>query len=208
MIGAATAIALLTVKTAKGQFTVRRPDREAVERTKKLAKDIFIEAFTTTYTEYHKKSGDTRKIQVWLGKPEELTIDKWLSDTFDSEYTEYLEGSKFFVHLYDAQENLSGWISHGPISETGEMYLSQCTLNADSRGGKVATTIYKEVLGNKETLEAIFPGIKEVKLIAREMNEAARRLYTGAGFVLDRKVDPKIYGEEYGPLYVGYRKTI
>ncbi|MBS0634011.1 MAG: hypothetical protein JSR37_00930 [Verrucomicrobia bacterium] len=206
MIGPTTR--LLTVKTANGkQFAVVRPDKEAVERTKKVAKETFIEAFTTTYTQYHKESGDKGPIEVWLGKKEGYTIDQWLSDTFEGEYTEYLEGKKFFVHLYDEQNNLAGWLSHGPVSETGEMYLSQCSLEAASRGQRVASEAFAEVLQNK-TYETIFPGVKVVKLIAREINKIAERLYLGAGFTKDTTIDPKIYGESYGPLYVGYRKEL
>lgn len=206
MIGPATGV-LLTLKTAKGKFVVVRPDREAVEKTKKIAKEIFIEAFTTTYTGYHKESGDAGSIEVWLGKKEGYTINQWLSDTFDEEYEEYLEGKKFFVHLYDEKEELSGWLSHGPISETGEMYLSQCSLEAESRGQRVASDAFKEAL-QKETYEKLFPGVKVVKLIAREINKIAEKLYLNAGFTKDVTIDPKIYGEGYGPLYVGYRKTL
>ncbi len=207
MIGPATGVSLLTLKTAKGKFVVARPDKEAVERTKKIAKQIFIEAFTTTYTEYYRNSGDKRPIEVWLGKKEGYTIDQWLSDTFDGEYEEYLEGKKVFIHLYDEKEALVGWLSHSPVSETGEMYLSQCSLEAESRGHRVAADAFAEAL-QKENYEKLFPGVKVVKLIAREINKIAEKLYLRAGFTKDITIDPKIYGETYGPLYVGYRKEL
>lgn len=200
--------ALLTVKTKKGQFTVHRPDKDAVERTKKLAKEIFVEAFTTTYTEYYKNSKAVEPIEKWLGLREGLTINQWLENTFDGEYEEYLEGKKQFVHLYNDSEELAGWISHEPVSATGEMYLSQCSLEAKSRGGRVSSTVYEEALRDKETIQKLFPGVKVVKLIAREINEYAKRLYKGAGFTVDLKIDPKIYGPGYNDRYIGFRKDV
>lgn len=206
-LGISLGVSLLTIKTPKGTFTVKRPDKETVEKTKNIAKQIFIEAFSTTYTQYYNDSKVEAPIEKWLVLKDGFTITTWLDATFEGEYEEYLEGKKDFLHLYDEKETLVGWLSHGPVSDKGEMYLSQCSLEAGHRNSKIATTAFSEVIKD-DTIKTIFPGVKEVKLIAREINKFAERLYLTAGFTKDRTIDPKIYGECYNDRYVGYRKTL
>lgn len=196
--------ALLVINTKAGKLTATRPTKDEIVRTKSVAKAIFVDAFSTTYTEYHAKSRTVLPIAEWLRLKEGLSLEQWLHNTFDGEYEEWENGEKEFIHLYNESQELVAWLSHSPLSKTGEVYLSQCSLEAKSRNKGVATTAFAEALKDGQ-LQAIFPGIKEIKLITRKINEYAMKLYTGAGFALDEKIDPSVYGESYDDRYVGYR---
>lgn len=190
-------------------YSVQRPNAEQVRATYEVAKQIFVEAFSTTYTTYHKNSGDTGTVAQWLKLSERWTQSKdglkeWLTQTYEDEHKEYLEGKKDFIHLYDNQNKLVGWLSHSPVDEKGDLYLSQCSLEADSRNQRVASTSFTEVL-NSDLLHTMFPEAKELKLIARKINTFARNLYEKAHFICDETIDPKVYGDSYDNRYVGYR---
>jgi len=195
---------LLEIDTSIGTMTICRPNLEEMQRTAPIAKTIFLEAFSTTYTEYHCQSGSIEPIEKWLRLRPGLSLQSWLSLVFDEEYEEYLKGSKAFIYLCDSEGTLVGWLSHSPVSEKGEMYLSQCSLEAGSRNHKVATTAFEKTFkGN--CLKQLFPDVKEVKLIARKINTIAHRLYTKAGFVMDETIDPAVYGDSYDDRYIGFR---
>lgn len=54
---------LLTVTPPNfATLTAYRPEAEEVKKTTQVAKKIFVEAFTTTYTEYHRNSGSSDSI--------------------------------------------------------------------------------------------------------------------------------------------------
>lgn len=196
-----------TIKPPGGAaLTVYRPDEATVEKTKATAKEIFVEAFATTYTGYHTNSKSADPIEKWLRLKEGLSLQQWLSNTFDGEYEEYKAGKKGFVYLVNSKGNLMGWLSHSPVSEKGELYLSQCSLEAASRGKKVASTAFAAVFQTQ--IHTMFPGLKEVKLIARRINESANWLYTKAGFTRDETINPAVYGDSYDNRYVGFRCTI
>ncbi len=207
MIATTSARPLFQIKTQKGMLSVSRPSKEHAAKTKEIAKKIFVEAFSTTYTQYHINSKSVDTIEKWLRLRDGFTLNSWLEATFEGDYTEFTEGKKEFVYLTDENENLLGWLTHTPVSKTGEVYLSQCSLEADSRNKKIATTGISEAL-SKENLEAIFPKVTEIKLITRKINEYARRLYTNAGFHEDLQISPAQYGDDYDDRYVGYRMTI
>lgn len=198
---------LLEVEHDNQTLTVYRPDRQMLEKTREKAKEIFVEAFSTTYTGYYKESKAVEPIEKWLRLREGLTLATWLSATFDDEYMEYQEGKKQFVYLCDSSQHLLGWLSHSLVAPDGDLYLSQCSLEADSRNQKLTTTTFKKVL-EKGVIKQIFPGIKQVKLIARKINTIADRLYVHSGFTKDEKIDPSVYGESYDDRYVGYRMSI
>ncbi len=206
MIRPCTALHTIHIKAQK--LSIVRPDKDTVYKTKDLAKSIFVEAFRTTYTGYHQKSESKLSIEAWLRLKEGYTITSWLEATFDGEFEEFEKGEKDFIHLNDESGTLIGWLSHGKVSEIGDVYLSQCSLEAQSRNQRVASTAFQEVLQNKELIQTVLPGAKEFKLIARKINEYADKLYTQAGFTKDETIDPKVYGESYDDRYVGYRKKL
>jgi ribosomal protein S18 acetylase RimI-like enzyme len=203
----ATTPPLLEISTDMGTLIVYRPDRSVMRETAEAAKAIFIEAFSTTYGEYHTQSRSVEPIEKWLHLKEGVNINEWLSSTFDEEYREYLAGQKEFLYLCNANRNLIGWLSHTPVSKTGELYLSQCSLEAKSRNHKIATATFAKVL-TEGHLKEVFPGVKDVKLIARKINTVASQLYVKAGFIKDETIDPQIYGESYNDRYVGFRMKI
>lgn len=202
-----TSDVLFEVNTPIGKCCVYRPDLEEVQETAALTKSIFIEAFSTTYTEYYRNSGADVSIEEWLRLRKGLTLESWLSATFDEEYEESLLGKKIFVYLRDSEENLIGWMAHTPVSDHGDVYLSQSSLEANSRNMKIATTILAKIIKNGQFKE-LFPGAKELKLIVRKINKIARNLYDKAGFTKDEKIDPKVYGDSYDERYVGYRLSL
>lgn len=189
------------------RLIIQRPDQATLDKTMNVAKTIFIEAFTTTYTGYHKASGSQESIESWLKLSEGLSINQWLSNVFASELEECKLGEKKFIHLLDSKGELLGWISHSPVSPQGDLYLSQCCLSSKWRNKRLATTVFSEVI-NKGRLSELFPEAKEVKLITRKINEAAKHLYTGAGFIMDETINPETYGESYNDRYVGFRLSI
>lgn len=186
-------------------FTIQRPAAETVQATQAVAKKIFVEAFTTNYTKYHADENPGVSIEAWLKI--KTGIGEWLGGTFDEEYQEYLEGKKGVIYLSDPQNNLVGWISHSPVDGKGDVYLSQCSLEADWRNKKVSTTVFSTVL-NSVHLKAIFPEAQELKLIVRKINLVARKLYEKAQFICDETIKPEQYGASYDNRYVGYRKRI
>ena len=195
---------LVEINTPIGAMAIYRPNLEEMQRTAPSAKAIFLEAFSTTYTEYHHRSGSLEPIADWLRLRPGLTLQSWLSNVFDEEYEEYLMGKKAFLYLCDSEGTLVGWLSHSPISEKGEMYLSQCSLEAGSRNHKVATAAFEKAF-NENYIKQLFPDVKEVKLIARKINTIAHRLYTKAGFSRDETIDPAVYGDSYDDRYIGFR---
>lgn len=197
---------VLTVNTQVGELAVCRPEKGEIAKIKDVAKSIFLEAFSTTYRGYHQASQSSETIENWLRIKEGISFEDWLNKTFDDEYADYENGKKQFIHLYK-DKNLIGWLSHSPVSETGEIYLSQCSLEASFRGQRVAKTIFQEVLQEQSTLNTILPGVKVIKLIARKINVRAESLYMGVGFTQDLTIDPSQYGESYDERYVGYRLT-
>lgn len=190
-----------------GAFIAYRPDRAEVEKTAHLAREIFTEAFATTYTEYHRRSGSLEPITTWLRLKEGLTLQTWLEATFDDEYQDYLEGKKQFAYLRAPDNRLIGWLSHGLVDEHGDIYFSQCSLEGSMRNQKIAKTVFSRVFHDYD-IQEIFPGVKQVKLIARRINEIADKLYTGVGFTKDETIDPSVYGESYDSRYVGYRMVV
>jgi len=194
------------VQTKTTTIAICKPARDVLEKTREVAKAIFMEAFTTTYTQYHRNSGSIEPIETWLGLVD-IKFHDWLNSTFDEEYQEALVGTKEFVYLCGADRSLIGWFSHSPVSKTGEVYLSQGSIEAASRNQKIAQTSFAEAI-NKNFFAKLFPGAKEIKVIAREVNAAADHLYTAVGFTKDNKIDPSIYGKQYNNRYVGYRMTL
>ncbi len=194
----------LEIETPIGLCLVYRPDTEEMQRTADLAKRIFQDAFSATYQEYHRQSGSMQTIEEWLRLKEGLSLETWLSHTFDEEYAECLQGLKRMIYLSDVEGNLIGWLSHSPLSEKGDIYLSQCSLEACFHNQRVATTLFAAVVKN-DYINEIFPGAKELKLITRKINWAAHCLYIRAGFRLDETLDPGVYGDSYDDRYVGYR---
>ena len=79
---------IFSVTHETGKLYVYRPDKETVEKTKAKAKEIFVEAFSTTYTDYFTNSDAKGTIEEWLRLKEGSTIKGWLEDTFDEEYEE------------------------------------------------------------------------------------------------------------------------
>lgn len=195
---------LLEIETPIGQFFAYRPDLEDMQRMAPIAKEIFVEAFATTYRGYYQNSGVNIPIEKWLRLKEGLTLETWLSNTFDGEYEEYLLGDKGFIFLCTTDGQLVGWLSHSWLSKNGELYLSQCSLEHGSRNQKVASTVFNEVFKDYY-IKNIFPGIKEIKLITRKINTIARSLYIKAGFHEDEEIDPGVYGDSYDDRYIGYR---
>lgn len=198
---------LLEVETPIGRFFAYRPNLEEMEKIAPIAKEIFVEAFSTTYRGYYQNSGASVPIEKWLRLKEGFTLETWLCATFDGEYEEYLLGDKEFIFLCSSEGELIGWLSHTRLSENGELYLSQCSLEHGSRNHKVATTVFNEVFKD-HYIKNIFPGIKEIKLIARKINTIARGLYIKAGFHEDEMIDPSIYGDSYDDRYIGYRLSL
>lgn len=194
-------------ETPIGTLVVYRPSSEEIERRAPSAKEIFVEAFSTTYLDYHLQSGSTDPVEKWLRLKEGLTLESWLSLVFDDEYEEYLAGSKGFLFLCDENGVLLGWLSHSPVSETGELYLSQCSLEAGSRNRRVTGTLFEKALQGSG-IKQLFPGVKQVKLITRKVNTVARHLYLKAGFTLDEAIDPSVYGDSYDDRYVGLRLSL
>lgn len=198
---------LLEAETPIGKMYVFRPTAEEVERTSPVAKAIFQEAFSTTYRDYHQKSGSTEPIEKWLRLKEGLTLESWLSNVYDGEYEEYLAGSKEYIYFCHEDGSLIGWMSHGPLSDNGDVYLSQCAFEKSSRHRKAATTVLAIAL-KKQNITRIFPGVKELKLITRKINKITNHLFVSAGFTMDETIDPSTYGDSYDDRYVGYRLTI
>lgn len=197
----------LEVTTPVGKCTLYRPDSEEVQETAQVAKAIFVEAFSTSYTNYYLKSGSVLSIEKWLRLKDGLSLNEWLSKTFDGEYEEYQLGQKNFIYLHNEKGNLVGWFSHSLVSESGDVYLSQGSLEAASRHNRVATTFFAEIF-KQGLIRAIFPGVKELKLIVRKINAAACHFYEKVGFTKDETIDPKVYGETYDDRYVGFRMLI
>jgi hypothetical protein len=195
---------LLEFNSSVGTLIAYQPNPEEMQRTAPAAKAIFQEAFFTSYTDYHRKSGSTEPVEKWLRLREGVSLEGWLGDVFDEEYKEYLVGDKGFIYLCHPDGHLIGWLSHSQVSEKGDLYLSQCSLEASSRNQKVATTAFAEAF-QSDNIRRIFPGVGEVKLIVRKINTVARRLYAHAGFIMDETIDPSIYGDSYDDRYVGYR---
>ncbi len=195
---------LVEVPTPIGELFLYRPSSEEMQKMSPVAKKIFVEAFSTTYREYHLKSGSSDSIEKWLRLRGEVTLEGWLSAVFDDEYQEYLAGTKEFIFFSNAHGDLVGWLSYSPMSAQGELYLSQCSLEAGSRNKKVATSAFAQVL-QKDYAKVIFPGAKVLKVITRKINAITKHLFTRAGFIMDETIDPAIYGESYDDRYVGYR---
>ncbi len=192
----------LKIETHLGQLIAYRPTREDVDKTREVAKGIFQEAVATTYSIYHQKSQSTDPIETWLKLKEGYTLSNWLNDTFDEEYTDYLKDKKEFIYLKASDGHLMGWLSHGPISEKGDVYLSQGCLEAATRGQKIASAVFTTVINYSEIL---FPGANELRLIARKINEVAYNLYTRAGFTVDESMNPEIFGGQYDHRYRAFR---
>ena len=195
---------LLEIDTSLGKMRVYRPSFEEMQETAPIAKAIFVEAFSTTYTEYHRQSGSIEPVEQWLRLREGLTLESWLSNVFDEEYNEYLSGDKAFLYLCESDGSLVGWLSHSPMSKKGEVYLSQCSLEAGSRNQKVATVSFAKAL-KENAIKQLFPEVKEIKLIARKINTIAHHLYVKAGFIVDETIDPSVYGDSYDDRYIGFR---
>lgn len=185
-------------------FIILRPDDERVRATADRAKQAFVEAFETNYTRFYNESKSEVSIEQWLRLKSGVTVREWLSETFDEEYQEYKAGAKGFIYLCDCQDNLVGWLSHGQVDEKGDLYLSQCSIEAEWRNQKVSTTAFSQVLNNNQ-LSTLFPEVKEVKLIVRKVNTLAQQLYSRAGFTRDETINPENYGASYDDRYVGYR---
>lgn len=198
---------LFEITTPIGTLIAYRPDAEEMQRTAPAAKVIFQEAFSTTYKEYHRKSGSMEPIEKWLRLRDGLTLESWLSHVFDEEYEECLGGSKKFIYFCGSEGHLIGWLSHGLMTENGDIYLSQCAFEADSRNQKVATAVIVKAL-KPVTIKTIFPEAKELKLITRKINQIANHLFTKAGFARDETIDPSVYGDSYDDRYVGYRLVL
>lgn len=202
-----SAESFVEVETSFGTVLVYRPSLEEIEKTASLAKAIFQEAFATTYREYHQQSGTVEPIETWLRLKDGMTLESWLSQTFDEEYEEYLKGDKGFIYLCTSSGYFIGWLSHSNMNEKGDVYLSQCSFEAGSRHQKIATTVLLKAL-EQENIKKIFPGVKELKLITRKINAIARHLFTRAGFTMDETINPNVYGDSYDDRYIGYRLMI
>ncbi len=197
----------LEINTPIGAMTIYPPTLAEIQKTASIAKSIFIEAFTTNYTDYYRQSGVQVPIEQWLKLKPHLTLQSWLNLVFDEEYKECLAGTKAMIYLCNNDGILIGWLSHSPMSEKGEMYLSQCSLASDFRNHRVATTAFEKVF-QENYVKKLFPDIKEVKLIVRKINTIAAHLYIKSGFTMDETIDPSIYGESYDDRYVGFRRQI
>lgn len=198
-----TAVGIKVVHDGQ-DYCIERPDASVIEKTSEVAKAIFAEAFETTYGEYHAKSGSTEPVETWLRLKEGLSLHQWLCNTYDHEVQEYKEGRKGFLHLCKEGGDLVGFLSHDPVSAEGELYLSQCSLEGSVRRRGLATAVFQKVF-QENRVQELFPGAKVVKLITREINEAAKHLYQRAGFTMDRAIEPSVYGECYDDRYVGFR---
>lgn len=188
-----------------GDVTLYRPDLMIIEKTREMAKEIFIEAFETTYTTYYVESGTTLSIEEWLRLKDGLKMRDWLSLTFDEEYNECLSGEKGIIYLKTQADPLIAWASHSALSPTGELYLSQCCISERWRGKGIPSSIFFDLMKSPHIIHQMFSGIKEVKVITRKINTAANRLYTGAGLIRDETLDPSVYGDAYDDRYIGYR---
>lgn len=191
------------VSTFAGEVAFYRPNPKEMQQSVGDAKLIFIEAFSTTYTQYHLQSGNSDPIEKWLRLKPGQTLQSWLSRVFDEEYEEYLAGTKNFIYLSDSNGQLIGFLSHSPVSEKGEVYLSLLALAASHRNQKIATQLLKA-----DTMKQLFPSAKEFKVITRKINAIAQRLYTHAGFIMDETIDPAVYGDSYDDRYIGFRLTL
>lgn len=198
---------LCEIQTPAGKAIVYRPSSEEVRKTASVAKAIFTEAFSTTYTEYHRLSGSQEPIHQWLRLKPGLTLQSWLSLVFDEEYEESLAGGKQFLYLCDTQGALIGWLTHTPVSEAGEVYLSQCSLEADHRNLGIASAVFNKAFREKLVTQ-MFPNVKEIKLIVRKINAIAQHLYLKSGFTMDESIDPAVYGDSYDDRYVGFRWSL
>lgn len=198
---------LLEVETPIGKVVAYEPDSEEMHKSAAFIKSLYIEAFLTTYTKYHRESGSTESIEKWLGLKENLTLARWLENGFDEEYREYFLGDKKFIFLRNYEGALIAWMSYSPLNEKGAIYLSQCSLEAKYRRQGVASSVFFQGL-KQDQIQKIFPGAKEINLVTRKINVAAQHLYTKAGFILDETMDPSIYGSCYGDRYVCYKRSL
>ncbi len=198
---------LLEIPTPIGNLTAYRPNLEEMQKYAPIAKRLFQEAFSITYREYHRMSHSAETIEKWLHLKEDFTLDSWLSNTFDEEYEDYVMGTKKFVFLRDSQGTLIAWLSHSLVSKEGSVYLSQCSLEAGLHRRGIASSAFAEVL-KQDLIKEVFPEVKEITLITRKINLAARHLYIKAGFTMDETLDPNIYGSSYDDRYVGYRLKV
>lgn len=193
--------------TSFGKCMAWRPTSEEVRQMSPKAKEMFIEAFSTTYKEYHRYSGSQEPIHQWLRLKNGLTLESWLEGVYDGEYEEYSAGKKEFLYISDSSGNLLGWLSHAPLSEKGEIYLSQGCLDAEHRNHRIATAAFEKVF-HEMYVEELFPDAKEIKLIVRKINTRAIHIYTNAGFIMDVSIDPAVYGDCYDDRYIGFRLTV
>lgn len=184
-----------------------RPSIDELIELSPQAEAIFVEAFSTTYTEYYLASGSNQSIEQWLKLKNGLSLKEWLSNTFKGELEENLIGAKEFILIFNSEGSLLGFLSHSPLDEKGDIYLSQSSLEAGTRDQKVATMAFGKAL-QEGLIKKIFPGVKQVKLITRKINTRAKHLYLKAGFIMDETIDPSIYGESYDDRYVGFRLVI
>lgn len=186
-------------------FSILRPDDATMRATVEVAKQIFVKAFTISYTRYYEEAKPGVSIEEWLKLKTDFKT--WLSNTFDEEFQEYEQGKKGFIYLNDSQNNLVGWLSHSPVDEKGDVYLSQGSLNVEWSNQKVASTALAEML-NQRNISTIFPEAHELKLIVRRTNEVAKRIYTAAEFTCDETIKPEVYGSSYSNLYIGFRRLV
>ncbi len=191
-----------------GDVAFYRPDQVTIEKTREIAREIFIEAFETTYTGYYVESGTTLPIEEWLRLKGGLKMREWLNLTFDEEYNECLSGEKGIIYLKTEADPLIAWVSHSRLSATGELYLSQCCISERWRRKGIPSSIFFDLIKTPHIIHQMFPGIKEAKLITRKINIAANRLYMKAGLIRDETLDPSVYGDAYDDQYVGYRLII
>ena len=195
------------VNGSQRTFTIERPSEEEVNRTAGVAKEIFVNAFTKKYREYHTAAKTEQSIEEWLRLKTGVVFKDWLETTFDEELQEYRDGKKGMIYLTDEQGRLVAWLSHSAVDEKGDVYLSQCSLEAESQDKKIASTAFAEVI-NTNNILTLFPGAKKLKLIARKVNTSADHLYIKAGFKRNDTITPSDYGASYDDRYVGYQKDV
>ncbi len=163
--------------TRDGRKGILEIIHNAGEIDQQASREILINSFISEYKQYLQPQDVDSNLQFWFSQDGQPSVEKYYSDYFETEFSEFQKGHLFWVQA-KVNDKLAGWATfekekRQPDALYMNLLIVSPLFQKIGLGGKLVHSLKKmEVL----------PETKAINLLLRKKNQGGQIFYSKLGF--------------------------